>query len=203
MISNRVVTCQPFSISESDADVGARFGGTSPKGVHPPKASDRCEYLLTVSCNDRELSVFTALVYDPDDPNCVWRLSRQLLPDSNSWVQAVLHDPAPRSAGNRLRSSFAGHRLDVEDPRADTDEGPDGPYLLHKIGGTPVFRDGGKDLEALATSVMRDGFLHALQLASPGSRDADIGGSWPFGDDVFHVFMQRQSSRTSFRFLWG
>jgi hypothetical protein len=195
--------CEPVRILPKDSLAGARFGGSAPRGVVPLSLGRRAQYLLTVPWNGAELSVFTAFVYAPDDPDCIWGLGKMAFEQGNPFVEAVLHAPAPRSGVKRRSSQFRGHALLVEPQRSDFDRELEGHWPDSKLGGLPVFYDAGADLQEVARNVIKAGFTHALQLSTPTDRDALVEGSWPFGDWVFHIFIREGSPKLEFRFIWG
>jgi hypothetical protein len=200
---DQVSTCQPLRILRSDASSGPRLGGSAPQGISPGALDGRAEYLLTVPWMGRELSVFTAFVYSPEEPDCIWRLGKRVFQENNPYVEALLHEPTSRSRMKAYFSQFRGHSLEVERTRRDFDRDTGGPWPHSKLGGTPVFFDAGEDLEELARGLINEGFAHAVQLSMPTDKDAVVEGAWPFGDWIFHVFVRHSPSRDQFRFMWG
>jgi hypothetical protein len=75
-------------------------------------------------------------------------------------------------------------------------------YTDHKIGGQPHFGQLEHEVGA-ALSLLRNGYVHLIQIAFPSNEDAIINVDWPFGEAVFHVFAKKSGSGFEFRYIWA
>jgi hypothetical protein len=156
------------------------------------------------------MSIFTRFEYDPDDPDCIWRLSRRVFDQSNPFVEVLVHAPSKRARASRYGSDLPGYALRVGSPRSDLVTNLEGvvPYSHSKLRGGPVFYDATEDATALCQELLEQGFQHVLQLSFPNVEDAVVDGSWPFGEWIFHVFarvgqIEGGAQADGFRFIWG
>jgi hypothetical protein len=36
-----------------------------------------------------------------------------------------------------------------------------------------------------------------------GPNDGDIEGDWPFGENVFHIFIRQEENAFTYKYVWG
>jgi len=202
-------TYLPFRLAlAGDARARCSLGGAPPAGVTPPLVDASTNYFGTLGL-EPGLDVSLFLTFDPaamtPGPSslvgCAYKLFREAIP----FVQFVVH---PAASAWSLESPLHGKfpRLDMVFETEGTDSDLElaalaepGVYDDQKVGGVPAFWQ--LEGEVLATpALLRDGFVHLLQLLMPVVR---IKYDWPFGSWVFHVFARRSGSTYEFRYIWG
>ena len=193
-------------ISQEDAQEGFRIGGLPPKNIKPKVLINNTKFLLTMPINDKcEISVFHS--FDFDGSNNPFSLSRTIYDHTkNSVLQFVPHQPQKRAQSSDLLSELTSHKIEISDTLYSEKEF-DGEfcYPYHKIGGIPFFRFPlSESLIDTCDELMDAGYFHLLQLAFPmGPEDGDIEGNWPFGENVFHVFISNRDTDFKFKYIWG
>jgi hypothetical protein len=187
-------------MAKPDVDRGGRFGGPPPKGVGPAVKSAESSYLLTVPWDGGEISIFIGLDSLADGERSPAVSRSKIFDNSAALVQGVFHPPLPRGK-NRSLVACEGRALVVE-PETE-DEEPGFPAISgHKLGGRAVYRDPDEETSQAVRKEEAAGFVHAIQLNFPSNLDDAPSLSWPFDDDLFHVFFKAGRS-PDFRFIWG
>jgi hypothetical protein len=193
--------CLPFRIGETDGVEGPRFGGAPPAGVVPRVSTAESRYLMTIPWGGGEVSVFIGFDPRADDVRAPWVSRATIFDDGAGHIQAVAHAAAPRGTSKAL-AAFPGRALSVEPETADVSRGWPA-FCHHKIGGQAVFGDADEGLLGDVDALAAQGFAHAVQLSLPGPTDASpLGFSWPFGEDIFHLFL-KDGPPMDFRFVWA
>jgi hypothetical protein len=197
------------------AEVGTkdnRLGGRPPQGVRPKVVESYTRYLLTLNLKaDLAVSLFTTFDYDnPQGRFDFFSSIGQLFSEDNILIQFVLHRPIGRDSDTTLASEIPPCSFIFKDKGKDPNAtNPDDYeweeiYADHKIGGIPFF-------EHLAESILEDSFRlldegwnHFFQMASPGPNDSDMDCDWPFGGDVFNLFVRElDGGDFGFSYGWG
>jgi hypothetical protein len=200
-----VRSCRPLTIVAQAGDDGFRIGGNPPKGITPSVVNTFTRYFATIpfmSANRIELSLFSSFADDYNDPAWLDTNMGMLHSQESVLVQFVVHKAAHRANRSRYEAEFAAQALRLEDERPDNPRKESNRmWIHHKIGGFPFFYN--DDATVGANKLLADGYLHLLQMASPGFEDALPEGNWPFGNYMFHVFAKETSHGLNFRYIWA
>jgi hypothetical protein len=125
---------------------------------------------------------------------------------ARSYLQVVVHAPAPRQVDSRFSSHLSEHPLVIGDPLPDLivdDEGDSSVESAHKIGGLPYLINNHEPLESDVERILAEGYLHLLQVDFPGGGgDALVSGDWLFGDGMFHLFGRQPFGPADFCWAW-
>jgi hypothetical protein len=111
---------------------------------------------------------------------------------SDDRIVTIQHGDALRGdSDDEIRSELSAHPLLVaellEPDLVDDGEGGRAIASDHKLGGRPYCiqepeLDGAEEL-------LGRGYVQALQLDFPSSRDGAVSGNWPFTDGLFNLFI--------------
>jgi hypothetical protein len=192
--------CRPIFIAAEDSATGNRLGGNPPAEIRPPTNAPNTVYFATFTFDEsgRELSVFIA----GDSQADIWNRSRRLMAPNVGPIHLLLHPNSRRSLHLENRSSLSGHQLIIE--QETDDSGSEAGAPDHKIGGAPYYHHNYSSTIIDDTREAFDaGYFHALQLSSPGHRDARVRGTWPFGEYVFHIFAKPTARDWEFLYGWA
>lgn len=199
--------CRPLTIIAADSDTGFRIGGNPPEGVRPSMVNDCTRYFATIplgSASGVELSLFSSFADDYEDPAWLDTNMCVLHSQKSSLVQFVVHSSARRAKRSRLKAEFGSHALRVEKERPDNQKTESNRmWIHHKIGGFPFFYHERPYVIADTNELLASGYLHLLQMASPGFDDALPEGDWPLGNYMFHVFAKETARGITFRYIWA
>jgi len=90
------------------------------------------------------------------------------------------------------------------DPECSTVEALGNPsiYPDHKVGGQPFFSQLEGEVGA-TLALLREGYIHLIQIAFPSCNDTPINADWPFGDNIFHVFAKKNNNDCEFYYIWA
>ena len=180
--------CLPLLIGDGDSEQGARLGGRPPLNVRP--LNKKCVYFISVPMDVAGTTYLSVFVN-----TSVKRFSEmnaKVLP-SGTGVELIEHPAAPRVTQAEAVSEWSEHPLvplDEIDDDVPLETGRVQPLSSHKVGGRPYFVQAFKKLRQSVEALEQQGYRQLLQLDFPGKRDAEVGGTWPFGDGVFHVFVK-------------
>lgn len=187
------------------------MGGEPPVDVVPSRVELMTRYLATLGLqDDLDVSLFSTFDYESrQSPFYFFPATLQLHDESNALVQFVVHPrKSIRDAQSALRSSlpllgfvFGSSGTDPECPTID-DMGNPAIYEDHKVGGQPFFNHLERDSGA-ALDLLRNGYVHLLQIDYPSNLDTLFDGNWPFGEYTFHVFAKKTDGSFEFRYIWG
>lgn len=194
---------------------GSRLFGAPPRGVQPAEIHPQTAYFATLHLEgDTYVSVFLTFEYsDRHSPFDFFEHGRELLRSGkNPMLQYVVHGtPDGLDEASPLKSELepCGLRFGAwqTDPPCrdirDMSEAPFDHYASdHKSGGVPYFEHlEGQCGETL--QLWQQGWVHLLQLVFPGAEDFFGHGSWPFGEDPFHLFARRTAGTYEFAAYWG
>lgn len=191
-----------FHIGSGLSSSGARLGGRPPALEPAPQLDPAGQYVMTVPF------LLDPLVYVSVFVNCSFDT---LLDAQNEGLQAdsrivvVRHGETSRAPDAPNASELTAHPLLFEtDPTPDlVDDGEGGQVIAssHKIGGRPhcIQEPELEGVEAL----LREGYVQAVQLDFPGSKDALVSGSWPFGDGLFNLFLRAEPTASVYWAVQG
>ena len=180
-------------------------------GVKPSRVEATTCYLATLGLEDGiDVSLFSSFDYlAKQSPFNFFRATYKLHDESNIIIQFVVHQHMPRyDMASPLRSPlpmlgfvFGAQSIDPECPTIEALGNPT-IYSDHKVGGQPFFSQLEGEVGA-TLALLRDGYIHLLQIAFPSSNDTLINADWPFGEAVFHVFAKKSKNGFEFRYLWA
>jgi len=189
-------SCRQFNFRAEESSTGARIGGKAPEGIRPKTILPTTRYFCTIPFDLSEASVFISLddaVFDP-----MYR--RKLLEESCPLV--VIHSQKPRGLGVEWSSEMLPNKLVFDntlvDHRSEEDVVP-----RHKIGGYPCWHDTSESLTSDALKLLDTGWLHFVQFGFPSRRDSSIKADWPFGEDMFHIFVRERLNEIEYMYAWA
>lgn len=203
----------PVRLRHEQTEIARNFMGGAPKrGVAPPLLEPATKHLCTLGLVEGlDVSLFSTFDYNSQDsPYSFFNATYKLHDQSNSLVQFVVHPmETQRNDQSPLKNSIKALELVLGQARSDPpcesveDLGAAAIYSDHKIGGVPYFNqiegEVGKSLRLL-----RNGFVHLLQITFPSKADSLTTGNWPLGESAFHVFARREALREfAFYYCWG
>ena len=203
----------PFRLLHEQTPIARNFMGGSPKrGVTPPLIEPATKHLCTLGLVEGlDVSLFSTFDYNIlDSRYSFFPATYKMHDESNPLVQFVVHpEETQRDDHSPLKNSIKALELVFGEVRSDPpcegveDLGAAAIYSDHKVGGLPFFNqiegEVGKSLQLL-----RDGFVHLLQITFPSNADSLSSGNWPFGESAFHVFARHDALRDfRFYYCWG
>lgn len=201
----------PFRLKAAHAGSGrSSIGGEPPLGILPSQVYPQTRYLGTLGLvGNLDASLFTTLDYSkPPSPFNLFSATGKLQDTSSDLVQFVVHPTQlARSCGSPLRSELTSLGFEFGFPGVDPDYAhPEtlweaGIHTGHKVGGAPFFDQLEGDVMA-AYQLLREGYVHLLQLSFPSDQDDEVAIDWFFGDTTFHVFARKDKEDVQFRYIW-
>lgn len=202
----------PFRLRrEAALQAGCTMGGVPPVGVTPVFVEAGTRYLATLGLETGlAVSLFSTFEYESRQSRFnFFQGTCRLHDQSNALVQFVLHQPANCRDDNSIFKNeipMLGFVFGVPgtDPECASVEELGNPniYMGHKIGGQPFFSQLDGDVVEVPT-LLRNGYVHLLQIAFPTNQDTLINANWPFGESVFHVFAIKSNGVFEFRYIWA
>ena len=195
LLAANSLLCVPFRFSAYDPLASSWLGGGAPKS-HGLKVNNIShEFLLTINFLDdeRQLSVFVAREYDRilSDEGVLRSCT-----ENDSAVISDLSQPC-KEVSTTIGSRFQLRSLAFETPIRDGSlEDQDSVWNHHKIGGTPFIAH--DRFIAEAGKAFSSGFIHLLQMAFPNRDDGPLSGTWPFGEDLLHLFVHPHTLKLSY-----
>lgn len=205
-------TFVPFRLKQ-EAVPSARcsIGGGPPIGVKPSRIETTTCHLATLGLEDGiDVSLFSSFDYVArQSPFNFFHATYKLHDQSNIIIQFVVHRRMPsfdmasplRSPLPRLGFVFGAQGIDPESPTVEALGNP-AIYTDHKVGGQPFFSQLEGEVGA-TLALLREGYIHLLQISFPSSHDSPIDADWPFGEAVFHVFAKKSKNGFEFRYIWA
>ncbi len=187
--------CVPWRIAVKDSSEGPRIGGLGPVGQDVWKIAKDAAYFGTFPLTRSPKSEFSLYVR----PYGELVRAQNDGPQDDDRVSCFVHPPTVRGKDRRFKSTLkTQHGVTLGRPRSDLVKGGDmHPYSDHKIGGRPYCCQEPELPEAAA--LMRQGFVHALQVDFPGAEDGSVSGDWPFGGGLFNLFFRPPFGPTDVR----
>jgi hypothetical protein len=194
MASADTNVCRPIRIASDDSASESRIGGFPPLGVRSLYAD--AQYFCTLPLSEEYvMSIFGRFASDE------WFEAFGSLQVGSALLDVVLHQPTIRGRECEQMSDLEARRLQIGSVRPDLDD--DGYfYPFHKIGGR-ASRLTDDALSGLLDRVESEGFMQFCQFEFPTPQDAAIGGSWPFGDALFHLWFRSFGGRVEWAWLAG
>jgi hypothetical protein len=194
--------CYPVVIGEYVTGNSNRIGGNRPNNVKPLNSAHddaKKKYFCTIAL-DRDRNDLDVSFFINDEIDFCYEKKGILLLDGEG-INFILHKPEPISIETDMASSLSMHSLYVGDEDFDSDD-IDQIWTHHKIGGVPYFRKRSDDLLDLIKTKMLEGYKHLIQLSFPDSDDAVVSGTWPFHDNIFHIFAKEENGSYHFFAIW-
>lgn len=212
LYANHGRTFIPFRLKqEAASSAEGSIAGEPPTGITPDRINGNTRYLATLALEDGvDVSLFSTFDYQSQQsPFNFFRGTYKLHDQSSALIQFVVHQHVrSRDASSALKHElpalgfvFGAPGTDPECPAVEALGNP-AIYTDHKIGGQPFFSQLEGDVDS-TLELMRDGFVHLLQLLYPSNEDSMFRGKWPFGESVFHVFAKKQGSVFEFQYIWA
>jgi hypothetical protein len=185
------------------------FGGASPIGnlynISNPDVA--LMHFLTIPFLSGQLSIFLNFDYRDRNANNPFYSGCKLFSVQDNMVRFIMHSckniegQYSEQRGNALplKRLVPSFMETIDCPYDEFDA-----YPFHKLGGMPVFKNHfDSKFEAQCQSLM-DSHQHFLQIAFPvGPDDCLIDTDWPFGEMIFHVFVDMNSKTNRFKYCWG
>jgi hypothetical protein len=178
-----------FRIGDGESQSGPRLGGLAPALERSLPLSSGSEYVLTFPLF--EMPPLFVSVFVNGGVDVLWDAMNSGV-QSDDRIVAIRHNEIPRGRSKQFASELSAHPLEIS-PRTDHDLVDDGTggtivYSAHKFGGRPYCI---QEPELEGTELLlKQGFVHALQLGFPGRSDGDVSGNWPFADGLFNLFLK-------------
>ena len=195
--------CTPFRFVAETLELRGRLGGSAPVGVAPVFRDNETGYFATLPISDSlDVSIFMS-TSDAGSNRSIGKLAHQIHDRGCKFIEAVVHQPAPRSKKSRYWELVSPVSLRPLPSTPDVDPNWAGcPYMDHKMGGQPGLIPGSQRWDEPLQQLFGDGFGLLVQVAFPGSEDIMIEESWPFGEMSFYMFHRDRGGEHTFKFLW-
>jgi hypothetical protein len=157
------------------------------------------KYLLTIPLDETvRLDVSLFVDYSPASTE-----RRKFVSGNSSWLEVVTHSSAPRDLSRSSEAVFAPNKFVFEKPKPDiTDDDEEEGDSSHKIGGRAYIMNPRQSLISSISELEARGGQHFLQLDFPADPDADVDVSWPFGDSLFNLYVERGEHGYTWSYVW-
>lgn len=196
--------CMQIRIGNGSSFSGPRIGGTPPEGISSTRLSE-AHYLLTLSLEEDD-SVEVSLFLNQDWWDCFFDQLRIVFSADDPWIDFVIHGPSVRATNDYRRSLLTPHPINygaiILDQQGYDEDNKIVPSSDHKLGGRPFFIKSEDDFVTAVEATEQRGYRQLLQLAFPGSEDANIAGDWPFADGIFNLFFKQEEGNYCWCYCW-
>jgi hypothetical protein len=191
---------RPLHYIPDDQVMGARIGGTVPRGLESEASDDLVQYFGTfpvIACPEIEFSMFHRFDIFGDDAtrDVLDHNNRILSPFELLWV--VVHGPSERGDMAARPFEARGLTIDAESPdEVVDDDGTVMPYNESKLGGVCFLER--YWLQDAVSAIETDGYRLLLTIGMHGS---DLIDGFPWDPGCLHVWARKPDQADTYRFL--